>query len=33
MNVPADLKYTSSHEWLRAEADGTVSVEIGRAHV
>jgi glycine cleavage system H protein len=28
MNVPADLKYTSSHEWLRAEADGTVSVGI-----
>jgi glycine cleavage system H protein len=28
MNVPPDLKYTSSHEWLRAEADGTVSVGI-----
>ncbi|HUJ87655.1 MAG TPA: glycine cleavage system protein GcvH [Burkholderiales bacterium] len=28
MNVPADLKYTASHEWLRREADGTVSVGI-----
>ena len=28
MNVPADLRYTASHEWLRAEADGTVSVGI-----
>jgi len=26
-NVPADLKYTSSHEWVRALGDG--SVEIG----
>ena len=26
-NVPADLKYTKSHEWLRTLADG--SVEIG----
>lgn len=26
-NVPADLKYTKSHEWLRSLADG--SVEIG----
>jgi glycine cleavage system H protein len=26
-NVPADLKYTKSHEWVRALADG--SVEIG----
>ena len=22
MNVPADLKYTASHEWVRKEADG-----------
>jgi len=29
MNVPVDLKYTSSHEWLRAEDDGTVSIGIG----
>lgn len=28
MNVPADLKYTSSHEWVRVEADGTLTVGI-----
>ena len=28
MNIPADLKYTESHEWIRAEADGTVTVGI-----
>jgi glycine cleavage system H protein len=28
MNVPANLKYTPSHEWVRNEADGTVSVGI-----
>jgi glycine cleavage system H protein len=28
MNVPADLKYTDSHEWLRQERDGTVTVGI-----
>ena len=28
MNVPADLKYTKSHEWVRAEADGTITVGI-----
>jgi glycine cleavage system H protein len=28
MNVPADLKYTQSHEWARLEADGTVTVGI-----
>ena len=28
MSVPGDLKYTKSHEWVRAEADGTVSVGI-----
>ena len=28
MKVPADLKYTASHEWLRAEADGIFSVGI-----
>lgn len=27
-NVPANLKYTSSHEWLRLEADGSVTVGI-----
>ena len=25
-NIPADLKYTKSHEWLRREADGNVTV-------
>ena len=24
-NIPAELKYDSSHEWLRAEADGSVT--------
>jgi glycine cleavage system H protein len=28
MNIPADLKYTSSHEWVKLEADGTVTVGI-----
>jgi len=28
MNVPAHLKYTKSHEWVRAEADGTITVGI-----
>jgi len=28
MNIPANLRYTSSHEWVRAEADGTVSIGI-----
>ena len=28
MTIPADLRYTRSHEWLRAEADGTISVGI-----
>jgi glycine cleavage system H protein len=28
MNVPADLKYTQSHEWVKQEADGTVTVGI-----
>ena len=28
MTIPADLRYTTSHEWLRAEADGTISVGI-----
>ena len=28
MNVPAELKYTTSHEWAKLEADGTVTVGI-----
>jgi glycine cleavage system H protein len=27
-NIPADLRYAKSHEWLRAESDGTVSIGI-----
>src|SRR5882672_4742631 len=27
-NVPADLKYVKSHEWLKAAADGTALVGI-----
>jgi len=28
MNVPADLKYTADHEWVRVEADGSLTVGI-----
>lgn len=28
MNIPADLRYTDSHEWIRKEADGTLTVGI-----
>jgi glycine cleavage system H protein len=28
MNAPTNLKYTKSHEWVRAEADGTITVGI-----
>jgi glycine cleavage system H protein len=28
MNIPAELRYTSSHEWVRTEADGTISIGI-----
>ena len=28
MNIPADLKYTESHEWIRTEPDGTLTVGI-----
>ncbi len=27
-NIPADLRYLSSHEWARVEADGTLTVGI-----
>ena len=27
-NVPADLKYTKSHEWVKDNGDGTVTVGI-----
>jgi glycine cleavage system H protein len=28
MNVPGDLKYTKTHEWVKTEADGTLLVGI-----
>jgi glycine cleavage system H protein len=28
MKTPQDLKYTKSHEWVRQESDGTVTVGI-----
>jgi len=28
MNVPPNLKYTDSHEWVRSEPDGTLTVGI-----
>ena len=27
-NLPDNLKYTASHEWIRTEADGTISIGI-----
>ena len=27
-NVPSSLKYTKSHEWVRGETDGTITVGI-----
>ncbi|MHB1360656.1 MAG: glycine cleavage system protein GcvH [Rhodocyclaceae bacterium] len=28
MNIPTNLKYTQSHEWVKQEADGTVTIGI-----
>ena len=28
MNLPAELRYTASHEWVRSESDGTLTVGI-----
>ena len=28
MNIPADLKYTQEHEWIRDNGDGTITVGI-----
>ena len=28
MKLPADLQYTESHEWVRLETDGTVTIGI-----
>ncbi len=27
-NIPTDLKYTKSHEWVRSEADGTLTIGV-----
>lgn len=28
MNLPQNLRYTESHEWIRVEADGTLTIGI-----
>ena len=28
MNLPSDLRYTESHEWVRREGDGTLTIGI-----
>ena len=28
MSNPSNLKYTASHEWIKTEADGTITVGI-----
>ncbi|MBS0346586.1 MAG: glycine cleavage system protein GcvH [Proteobacteria bacterium] len=28
MNTPANLRYTASHEWVRVEADGTLTIGV-----
>jgi len=28
MSIPADLKYTESHEWVRTESDGTLTIAV-----
>lgn len=28
MSIPSELKYVASHEWIRAENDGTVTIGI-----
>ena len=28
MNIPSHLKYTKSHEWIRVESDGTITIGI-----
>ena len=30
MNVPENLKYATSHEWVKTEADGTVTIGIDK---
>src|SRR4051794_1565526 len=29
-NIPAELRYAKSHEWVRTESDGTVTVGISQ---
>ncbi len=28
MSIPTDLKYTNSHEWVKPESDGTVTIGV-----
>ena len=28
MSIPTQLKYTKSHEWVKPEADGTVTIGV-----
>ena len=28
MSIPTELKYTKSHEWVKTESDGTVTIGI-----
>ena len=28
MSIPTELKYTASHEWIRTDADGTITIGI-----
>lgn len=28
MSIPTELKYTASHEWIRTEADGSITIGI-----
>ena len=28
MTTPTDLRYTTSHEWIRTEADGTLTIGV-----
>ena len=32
-NVPADLRYTKDHEWIKVAADGTAVIGIDRKSV
>ena len=28
MNIPGNLRYTTSHEWVRVEADGSLTIGV-----